>query len=429
VAFVTAVDPSTITSSTVTLTRAGTTIPASVSVAADAKSLVLSAAMVPEVAYTLALTTAIKSVAGGSLAAASSTTFTPRAPRSADIAPQDAFLRQWITLDAQGNRHVESVDPGHGVVSYSRCSVGSDCALATSWETTAVDAGSAPVASSGSIAVDGHGAVHMTYHVQSLTNLRYATCSTGCGSTANWTFAEIDTGAKPGLWSAIRADAAGGLHVVYSDGSAGGLRYAECTATCGLAGSWASVALPSTLTDAQDIDLVVTPTGTLATIYRGQGGGGYPIETATCVSSCLSGASWQVGSLLTAAMPTRGNALTVDPSGRLHAAFWTNSTVTYANCASACTQPGQWQQTTVHTQDGGISPGIAWSAGRLAVVSGSSDGKLLLATCVISCATAGDWQTQVLSTAANSGWYPRLALTGDGQPVVVTGTATAQYLE
>ena len=127
--------------------------------------------MLPGAQYTLALTPALKSAAGGSLATTATTFFSPREVRGIDVVPQFPFLRQWLSLNAQGTRHLLTIDPTRGIASYSRCAAGADCSVASAWQTANLETGSTPIENSGSIAVDRQGRVHITYYIQSLTNL------------------------------------------------------------------------------------------------------------------------------------------------------------------------------------------------------------------------------------------------------------------
>ncbi|HEX5818863.1 MAG TPA: hypothetical protein VFY20_08285 [Gemmatimonadales bacterium] len=408
----------------VTLSENGVALTPVFTLVGDRRTFSMDVAMLPGQEYVLELTTSLQGTGGEKLATAQSVTFATRAPRVADIVPASASLRQWIALDAEGGRHVLSIDASAGTVTYGTCRT-ADCGSAGAWASAVVESVPLSALATGSIAVDAQGRVHVTYPILATTTLRYATCAGSCEAAANWTRADVDTSANPGLWSAIRSDAAGRLHVVYSDWGDGGLRYATCAVTCATTADWASVALPVPLQGVQDVDLAVAGSGTLSVILRGQGTA-HSIVVAECVAVCLSTAAWQVGTLLESAQPSGGTAIAVDVDGVRHAAFQAASTqLVYATCQRECGEAGQWQRVTLPVTTAGHSPGIATARGRLALVAGSS----LLATCRAACTAASNWRAKSLGGASTTWNHPRVAMSTSGQPLIVTGRGGAQYLE
>jgi hypothetical protein len=406
-----------------TLSEQGTGLTPVFTLVGDRRTFSMDVAMLPAQEYVLHLTTSLQGTGGEMVAEAQSVTFTTRAPRIADIVP-GATLRQWIALDGEGGRHVLSIAVPGGTITYSACRA-ADCGTTAAWESAVVEAAALSPLATGSIAVDAQGRVHLTYPVLATKSLRYATCATSCGVAANWTRADVDTSANPGLWSAIRSDAGGRLHVVYSDGGAGGLRYATCAGTCASVADWTSIALPVSLQSVQDIDLAVGGSGTLSVILRGQGSV-HAVQVAECVAICLSPASWQVGTLLESTLPSGGNGIAVDVDGVRHVTYRTpTSEVVYATCDRECGDAGQWQRATLPVPAGGLSPGIATARGRLAIVAGPA----LLATCRTGCTTASNWRAKSPGAAAASWNHPRVAMTASGQPLIVTGLGSMQFLE
>lgn len=407
-----------------TLSEQGTALTPVFTLVGDRRTFSMDVAMLPAQEYVLQLATSLEGTGGERLATPRTVTFTTRAPRVADIVPGSASLRQWIGLDAQGGRHVLSVDAPGGAVTYSTCRT-ADCATAGAWQSTVVESTALAPLATGSIAVDATGRVHVTYPVAGAPALRYATCSASCGVAANWARVDVDTSENPGLWSAIRSDASGRLHLVYSDWGAGGLRYATCAGACAATADWTSIALPVQLERVQDIDLAVGSSGTLSVILRGQGTT-YPVQVAECVAVCLSAAAWQVGTLVESPQPSGGTAIAVDADGVRHAAYQTaNAQVVYATCTRDCGDAGQWQRVTLSVPAAGLSPGIATALGRLAIVAGSS----LLATCRTDCTTVSNWRAKHLGGASANWSHPRVAMSASGQPLVVSGSGGGQFLE
>jgi hypothetical protein len=235
----------------------------------------------------------------------------------------------------------------------------------------------------------------------------------------------VDTSANPGLWSAIRSDASGRLHVVYSDWGAGGVRYATCAGACATIDDWASIALPVSLDSVQDVDLAVAGSGRLSIILRGQAIN-HPVQVAECAAVCLSASEWHVVTLLDSSLPSLGNAIAVDVDGVRHVAFQTTSAeVVYATCVRDCSDDSGWQRVTLAMSASGASPGIATALGRLAIVAGPAQ----LATCRVGCATTSNWRTKSLGSASGPSSHPRVAMSPTGQPIIVTGISGTQYLE
>jgi hypothetical protein len=260
--------------------------------------------------------------------------------------PGSPQLRQWIAVDAQNGRHVLSIDPAGGSITYGTCRA-IDCGAAGAWQSAVIESGPLSPMATGSLTVDAQGRVHATYPMLSTTTLRYATCASDCSVSANWTRTDVDTSANPGLWSAIRSDASGRLHVVYSDWGAGGIRYATCAGACATIDDWASIALPVSLGNVQDIDLAVAGSGRLSIILRGQANN-YPVQVAECAAVCLSADEWHVVTLLDSALPSLGNAIAVDVDGVRHVAFQTTSAaVVYATCVRDCSDDAGWQRVTL----------------------------------------------------------------------------------
>ena len=420
----TELDPISLVLGAVTLAEAGSVLTPVFTLLGDRRSFTMDVAMLPQQAYVLQLGTSLRGTGGATLTVAQTVTFSTRAPRVADIAPGAAQLRPWIAVDAQDGRHVLSVDAAGGSITYGVCRA-MDCGIAGAWQSAVVESGPLSPMATGSLAVDALGRVHATYPVPGATTLRYATCASDCGVSANWTRADVDTSANPGLWSAIRSDASGRLHVAYSDWGVGGVRYATCAGACTTLDAWASVALPVTLGSVQDIDLAVAGSGRLSLILRGQGTN-HAVQVAECAAVCLSAAEWHVVTLLDSSMPSGGTAIAVDVDGTRHVAYQTPSAqVVYATCTRGCGDGAGWQRVTLAMSAGGGSPGIATAKGRLAIVAGPA----LLATCRVECTVASNWRAKSLGGGTATWSHPRVAMSTTGQPLIVTGVRGTQYLE
>ena len=115
-------DPISIVLGAVTLSEAGTVLTPVFTLLGDRRAFTMDVAMLPQQqAYVLQLGTSLRGTGGETLIPAQTVTFGTRAPRVADIAPGSPQLRQWIAVDAQNGRHVLSIDPAGGSITYGTC--------------------------------------------------------------------------------------------------------------------------------------------------------------------------------------------------------------------------------------------------------------------------------------------------------------------
>ena len=116
-----------------------------------------------------------------------------------------------IAIDSNGFKHISYYD--------ATLSGGRDLMYATdtsgSWVVTTVDSAGV-VGEYTSIAIDSNDVVHISYHDGSNSDLKYATCSSGCTTASNWDLVSVDTtSTNAGEYTSIAIDSNDGVHISY----------------------------------------------------------------------------------------------------------------------------------------------------------------------------------------------------------------------
>jgi hypothetical protein len=200
------------------------------------------------------------------------------------------------------------------------------CTVQSSWALSTVDtAGNAGAFSS--VAVDAGGRVHVTYLENDRGDLRYATCPGPC-SPAAWTEGVVDSAGRVGIGSSLAVDSHGALHVTYEDQTNGTVKYATCAAACETMGNWARTVVASVASANEDVgfystSLALGPGGRLDIAFASLLTGRY--EGATCSGGCAGAGAWTVFPLsLQGPGSFRLTSLKVDGAGNRHLA-WTDA--------------------------------------------------------------------------------------------------------
>jgi hypothetical protein len=418
VALSAAAEPASVTPVTLRVLEGTAPLPARIVRASDGKSVALEAPFLPGHTYRVEATAGITSTTGIALTAAQAA-FTTRSLQS--VATQAGqFVRQALLQDGTGHLHLMTHDATAGLI-YSTC--GAECGVAASWQR--LELGTQPdfMLDIG-FAVDGAGRPHVTYHEAG--GLRYGSCDAGCTTTDNWHLATLDGDAKAGMWSRLKVDQSGALHVVQSNWTDGRLRYHHCSSNCGSEVSWAAADLPDPILDMQDVALALTD-GRVHVVYRGSTGNTYPIRYATCTSGCLSTAGWETGLLTTPSMSGSGSALAALQTGALaHAYINGSSQLVVATCASGCTTASAWSPVTIDPAANSVLVDVVARGDRMGVAYGVN-GTLRLATCAHACTSAAGWKIGLVNSTGMP--TPSLLLDPAGQPRMATAQAGGQYLE
>ncbi len=252
-------------------------------------------------------------------------------------------------------------------------------------------------------------------------------------------FLHFDDNPTPGdaAGPQLAVDAQGTWHLMFTEsiGTPGVIvYYGECTANCGLGGSWRYGRPGAVAMGGQLAQLAVEPTGTVHAMIRDIPNHAWVY--ARCASNCTADASWTnnpLPSLFVAGLtnmdifPGWGRSFAVGPGGRLAFVvaaerFGTldQRRGTYvATCESACTADSSWQFTHVgpvgmesehHSLRFTASGGL-----RLAYATLITTQELHYAECDAQCGVESSWSDVVLGQSAGA---VGLALDPAGHPRV-----------
>jgi hypothetical protein len=405
-------DPTTVTGSSLTITQAGNGLPTTFHIAPDGQSVTLDAPLLPATTYTVSATTAVRATTGTPLTPFQST-FTTRTPSPISIVTLSHSAIQRLVPDVSGRAHLVTLDPAGGTLYYSTCTTA--CGAPGSWQTLIID--DSATGYSVSAALDQSRRLHVVYSADTSNDLRYATCSANCGLSANWSHTVIDSGSRSGMFASIAVDSGGALHALYSNWDDGKLHYAVCSTGCTLPASWASGTLPEGLLSMQDVAIAVSPSGQVHAAYRGQavGTGANLTKYATCSSSCTTSANWHSVTLTSTSMPGSGSDLQLDASGVLYHAYYTGlSGLRYTTCGANCLQSASWASADVDPSGSGVAVSLArHPGGRMVIAYAGQAGGLALRPPRPTASSRPDLATCGLSAPTNCAGFRRVLTMGD----------------
>jgi hypothetical protein len=361
-----AVDPATVTSSSLVVRHRGNVVPARVSYDAATHTARAVVALLPDTSYQAEVTTSIRTLSGSGLTAPHSWSFVTR-----------------------------------------------------EWQATTVDT-AGTVGFQSSVERDGAGRLHVTYaDSYESWNFKYATCAVSCEIGGNWQRIAVDTAGSVGQHSALAVEANGRLHTSYAHSGNEDLKYATCAANCASAASWQTVTLDGALTSVGTFTaIVVDATGRIHITYSDDTNGN--LKYATCASGCATATNWQMATVDAGGMGVQATSLAVQPNGRLHVAYYdfASRDLDYATCGGNCATPGNWQSVTVDAAgDVGRDASMAVDVtGRLHVSYYEyGDGNRKYATCATNCTAAASWQSATVEAIGDVGWYSSLAVDEHGR--------------
>jgi hypothetical protein len=203
-----------------------------------------------------------------------------------------------------------------------------------------------------SLAVDVSQRLHVLY--SSGSTLRYATCGSLCSQATSWQQVTVDTTTNSGQSSSLVVDAAG-LHTTYMVfNGQGDLRYATCVTTCIQAAQWQVTTIDSSGDTGHDASLAVDGTGHLQVTYiENVSGGRGHLKYASCSTACSTATSWQITVLDSATyLFASPRAFAIDGSGRRQLVYQKSDTLGvaplyYSECDTGCGNPANWQSSQV----------------------------------------------------------------------------------
>ena len=406
-----ALNPSTVTSATFTLSTGASDLASQVAYDAGRKAAVLSGPILPGKTYDATVLTGIRDVGGTPLPAAHAWSFTTRTWQPVAVDQTGTVGRySSLAVDGTGQVHVSYFDDTNSELKYATCAA--SCTTAATWQTVTVDQGGG---SYNSLAVDGTGGVHVSY--RDGTDLKYASCAANCMTAASWATVVVDQGGDLGAYSSLALDGSGRVHVSYSDGTNVDLKYATCAGSCTTAANWQTVAIDQSGFVGVYTSLAVDGSGRVHVSYQGDA----DLKYATCPAGCTVAANWTNVAVDQTGYAGAYSSLAVDGSGRLHVSYFeeTKGDLRYATCAADCSTAANWQTVAAdEAGDIGYSASLAVDgSGRLHVsYADFTNGDLKYATCAADCTSPSSWQTTALDHTGNLGGedYTSLAVDASG---------------
>lgn len=292
-----------------------------------------------------------------------------------------------------------------------------------------------------SIAVDGSGAIHVAYRTTtSPLRLKYARCTSGCASPANFTVADL-ADAADGAHPSLALDPQGRPRIAWFVRDAGGngmYRFGSCDANCTSAAAWTSAMVYQTgslapwagryfAVDAQGRPaLAVADSGT---VY------------VSCTQGCTASANWSQVRLSTT--PDYQHALSFADAGQPRIGYRrtdaANESVGYLECNAGCDNAASWSGNLLFGVGSGGDFDLrvdAQGRPRIALYEGYLPGtpqnlKTYWAWCNAGCNDDTKWSSAELAVPerfAEGGIS--LALDAQGNPSVAGGTedsSNSQY--
>jgi hypothetical protein len=234
----------------------------------------------------------------------------------------------------------------------------------------------------------------------------------------------IDSTLGPITTTSLAVDVSQRLHVLYSSGTT--LRYATCAGLCYQATSWQQVTVDTTTNSGLSSSLVIDPAGLHATyqVFNGQG----DLRYATCATTCIQAAEWQVITIDSAGDTGHDASLAVDGTGQLHVAYIENVSggrghLKYAFCSTACSTATNWQITVLDSATYLFASPRAFAidvSGRRQLVYQKSDtlgaAPLYYSECDTGCGNAVNWQSTQVDVDPLFDASPVIALDPSGHP-------------
>ena len=332
-----AMDTSTITTSTFTLSKDGTNVSGTVSFSPEQSGDTYTAIFTPSAVlsvgtkYTVTLTTGIKDIAGNALAQNATSAFVTAYSWSKTTVDSTGDVGRWpsLSLDSSNKTHISYYDMTKGDLKYATNSSGT-------WATSTVYS-TGDVGKYTSLAYrNGYGDKMISYYDATNGNLN---ASYRAPEMTEWVRQEVDTNGDVGLYTAA-GWSLGWMHIVYYDKTTMMLKHAMKTHDPAGGGPWNISDIEMIGADGGQEDLYTSMAiGTdekvhIAYYHFTNGDLKYAVYDPKAISP-----SWQIASVDTNGDVGFHNSIVLDGNGKVHIAYrdTTNGDLKYATNAS-----GQW---------------------------------------------------------------------------------------
>jgi len=412
-----ALDPGSVSDSTVTVILAdtnppaGVLLPAAVTYEPGTRDIRVIAPILPGRAYRVAVSGAVTDSSRQFQAGPAGWSFASRiwGIQAADPAATPGTT---IALDADADGvRAAYLDLAYGIARFAECPGACDVG---SWSFGGIDTLGGDFYD---LTHDPLGANLLTYGTRALV---FSTCPASCALRSSWTRTVVDTSADSTgtleTWTAVALSPAGAPRVSYFDAGTGHLRYAECDSACADSSRWRRLSVDSAGAAGEFTSLSIAENGTRhLAYYRPAGASAGVLKYATCASGCDTGAGWDTVTVDGSGDAGFDASLSVDGGGRLQVVSYDSASgrVRYAACAAGCTSGLAW---TLADATGGSSPvaglaAVADSFGRVHVVYQNSNDELHYLVCALACSLSSHWRDVIITGA--SAWpltRPAIAL-------------------
>ena len=306
------------------------------------------------------------------------------------------------------------------------------CPADADWTIITVDRGD--VGAYTSLALD-NGNPRISYHEGITMDLQYAWCDSECADTTNWDAVVIDSSGDVGQHSSLY-DSSGNPHISYYDATAGDLKYATCTSGCNTPANWTTETVDSTNNVGLYTSMSLDDSGTPHISY-------FDATTLDLKYAFKSGGTWQIVTVDSLGSVGEYTSLALDSLGKPRISYHGNSNLKYAWCDTACDTPGNWTAITLENRvcsiagtpclsnsncpsgescsDVGEYSSLVLDSSENPRISYASfvtptNGDLKYAFCDSGCTIPGNWTTATVDTAGNTGKDTSLALDSSENP-------------
>ncbi|MEO8031712.1 MAG: Ig-like domain-containing protein [Gemmatimonadota bacterium] len=244
----------------------------------------------------------------------------------------------------------------------------------------------------------------------------FSTCALSCTSAANWHSTSVDQ--STGVFAPRIAVFGTTLHAVFWDLDNFALGYARCSSSCGSGISWQlGTIVPQAF--ANDVPAISLGSGGEVNVVYTALISRLALRFARCASSCTVGTQWTIGVVDSSQAVSGEPALAVDPTNRLYAAYTGESGLIVATCPGTCTSVANWTRTVLAPQADQPSWPVIKLGGSGAVhlvySAGGGRNDLVYATCTTACSTASNWTTAVVHAGGAGTYQNTMAVATDGR--------------
>lgn len=302
--------------------------------------------------------------------------------------------------------HVSYYDVSNKNLKYATCS--SNCTTSTNWSLVTVDNAN-DVGHFSRIFVEGNNR-HIVYQDKKNERLMYATCSNNCVSSLNWSKVALDSN-KGGFYSDVTASGSKIMIAYYND-STKTLRYGECNNACNLAGSWSFISADATTKRGKHATITHHNANPRISYFDENNG---DLMYAECNNSCSNAQNWVAIKVDTTGSAGLFTSISIN-NGKPRISYKRDNgdRLRYTACENACSNPGNWTSTNALSPNDvgnytslsffGLEPRI----GHYDATSRDA----LLSFCSTNCTSASAWNHTVIDGTRDVGEYTALDING-----------------